>query len=189
MERPIYKLKVTLQGIRPPIWRRIEAPADISLFDLHRTLQGAMGWTNSHLHQFIHRGTYYGAPDHEFGMPIVSEIRTELGELLERPRDRLVYEYDFGDSWEHDVLLEGISEAEPDVRYPRVVAGKRACPPEDVGGYPGYMEFLEVIRDPYHEEHASMLEWIGGGFDPEYFDVAEADRSVPRKRAPRHRDG
>lgn len=185
MERLIYKLKVTLRGIRPPIWRRIEAPADMSLFDLHRTLQGAMGWTDSHLHQFIHRGMYYGAPDHEFGMPIESERKTELGELLERSRDRLIYEYDFGDSWEHEVVLEGISESEPGVRYPRVVAGKRACPPEDVGGYPGYAGFLDAISDPYHEEHASWLEWIGGEFDPEYFDVVDADRSVPKKRARR----
>ncbi len=188
MERPIYKLKVILRGIRLPIWRRIEAPADMSLFDLHRTLQGAMGWTNSHMHQFIHRGTYYGEPDPEFGMPIVSETKTELGELLERPRDRLIYEYDFGDSWEHEVVLERSGEAEPCVRYPRVVAGKRACPPEEVGGYGGYMEFLEAIRDPYHEEHASWLEWAGGEFDPEDFDAADADRSVPKKRARRRHE-
>lgn len=93
-----------------------------------------MGWTDSHLHQFVPGGMYYGPPDREYGMPTVSERRTRLADLLERPKDRLIYEYDFGDSWEHEVVLEAIDEAQPDVRYPRVVAGKRACPPEDVVG-------------------------------------------------------
>jgi hypothetical protein len=128
MDQPIYTLKVSLRGLRPAIWRRVQVPADLSLFDVHRTLQAAMGWTDSHLHQFVHQGVYYGAPDREFGMPVVSERRTRLGDLLQHPKDRLIYEYDFGDSWEHDVVLELIAEAEPGARYPRVVAGKRACP-------------------------------------------------------------
>lgn len=181
-DQPIYRLKVTLRHIRPAIWRRIEAPADLSLFDLHRTLQGAMGWTDSHLHQVRHRGVYYGPPDREFGMPVVSERRTRLGDLLSRPRDRLVYEYDFGDGWEHDVVLEAIAQAQPGVRYPRVIAGKRACPPEDVGGPFGYEEFAAAITDPAHKEHAGMLEWVGGQFDPGHFDVVEANDRVPRKR-------
>ena len=185
MDQPIYRLKVTLRGIRPAIWRRIEAPADASLFDLHRTLQAAMGWTDSHLHQFFHGGTYYGPPDREYGMPTVSERRTRLADLLERPKDRLIYEYDFGDSWEHEVVLEAIAEAQPGVRYPRVVAGKRACPPEDVGRCPGYAEFIEAISDPSHEEHASMLDWIGGRFDAEHFDVIAANDRVPKRRAAR----
>lgn len=182
MNQPVYALKVTLRGIRPAIWRRLEVPANLTLFDLHRALQGAMGWTDSHLHQFIHRGTYYGAPDREFGMPVVSERRTALQDLLARPKDRLIYEYDFGDSWEHDVVLEKVAEAEPGVSYPRVIGGKRACPPEDVGGYPGYAEFLEAIANPRHQEHDNMLEWAGGPFDPEAFDVIVANRRLPKKR-------
>jgi hypothetical protein len=188
MNQPIYRLKVTLRGIRPAIWRRIEAPADTPLFEFHRTVQAAMGWTDSHLHQFFHQGICYGAPDHEYDMPSVSERRTRLGDLLQRPKDRLIYEYDFGDSWEHDVVLEDIYEAQPEVRYPRVIAGKRACPPEDVGGYPGYAEFVDAISNPAHEEHNSMLEWIGGRFDPESFDVIAANDHVPKRRASRRRD-
>ena len=188
MSQPLYKLRVTLRDIRPAIWRRLEVPAGLSLIDLLRVLQAAMGWTDSHLHQFIHRGTYYGAPDREFGMPMVSERRTRLQDLLERPKDRLIYEYDFGDSWEHDVVLEDIAEAQPDLRYPRVVAGRRACPPEDVGGFPGYAEFVEAITDPTHDEHESMLTWAGGHFDPEDFDLIAANDRVPKRRVSRHRD-
>ena len=188
MSQPIYRLKVTLRDIRPAVWRRIEVPADTPLFDLHRVLQGAMGWTNSHLHQFIHRGTYYGPPDRDFGTPTVSERRTQLHDLFHRPKDRLIYEYDFGDSWEHDVVLEAIVEPQPSVRYPRVIAGQRACPPEDVGGFPGYAEFLEAIKDPHHEEHERMIEWIGGRLDPEEFDLIAANDRVPKRRASRRRD-
>jgi hypothetical protein len=178
----IVRLKVTLRGIRPAIWRRVEVPADLSLFDLHRVLQAAMGWTDSHLHQFVHRGVYYGPPDREFGMEVVSERRTRLDELLEKPKDRLIYEYDFGDGWEHDVVLEAAGAPQPDARYPRVVDGKRACPPEDVGGPGGYAEFLEALADPAHEEHEHMLAWVGGRFDPEHFDLLVANDRVPKKR-------
>lgn len=104
------------------------------------------------------------------------------------PRDRLTYEYDFGDSWEHEILLERVSEEQPDARYPRVIGGKRACPPEDVGGFPGYAEFRDVIGNPQHEEYATMLEWVGGPFDAEHFDVISANDRLPRRRAVRRRD-
>lgn len=184
MAQPIYTLKITLRGIRPPIWRRVEVTPDLSLFELHRVIQGAMGWTDSHLHQIIHRGIYYSAPDTEFDMPTVSERRTKVRDLLERAKDRFTYEYDFGDGWEHDVVLEGIEEAQPGVRYARVTGGKRACPPEDVGGPSGYAEFVAAITDPNHEEHQSMLAWAGGKFDPEWFDLLTANDRVPKKKLP-----
>jgi hypothetical protein len=123
-----------------------------------------------------------------FWRQFVSERRTRLSDLLHRPQDRLIYEYDFGDGWEHDVVLETLAEAQPTVRYPRVIAGKRARPPEDVGGFPGYAEFLAAIGDPKHEEHNSMLEWSGGPFDPEAFDLIAANDRVPKRRASRRRD-
>ena len=138
-----------------------------------------MGWTDSHLHQFIHRGQYYGTPDREFGADTISERRIHVGALLQRPKDRLVYEYDFGDSWEHDVVVEAVTDSQPKTRYPRVTGGKRACPPEDVGGVPGYADFLEAVADPRHPEHDSMLEWIGAPFDPERFDVISANDRLP----------
>ena len=188
MNNSIYKLKVTLLGVRPTVWRRLEVPAGLSLLELHRVIQAAFGWTDSHLHQFLHRGALYGAPDREFGMPMGSERGTRIEDLLERPKDRLLYEYDFGDSWEHDVVLEEVAEAQAALRYPRVVAGKRACPPEDVGGSSGYADFVEAITDAGHDEHDSMLMWVGGHFDPEAFDLVAVNDRVPKKRASRRRD-
>lgn len=187
VDQRVLRLKVTLRGIRPPIWRRIEVPVAISLADLHETLQAAMGWADCHLRRFIHEDVYYGPPDQAFGMPIESERRTRLADLLRQPKDRLTYEYDFGDSWGHDVMLEAIDEAQPGARYPRVVGGKRACPPEDVGGIPGYMEFVRAIRDPDHRKHARMLEWVGGRFDPDHFDAITANDRVPNRKAARPR--
>ena len=182
MPEAILQLKVTLRHIRPAIWRRVEVPAGLSLLDLHHVLQGAMGWTDSHLHQFEHDGLMYGPPDREFGEAMISERKTRVGHILDRPRARLTYEYDFGDGWEHEVVVEAMGEPVPDARYPRVTDGKRACPPEDVGGPSGYEDFLAAVANPEHEEHASMLEWIGGPFDPESFDVIVANDRVPRPR-------
>lgn len=186
--RDIYILKVTLRGSRPAIWRRLEVPADLTLIDFHGVLQAAMGWTNSHMHQFIHAGVDYGVPDREFGAPMASERRTRLHDLVERPKDRLTYEYDFGDSWNHEIVLEAIEDSRPGVKYPRVIDGKRACPPEDVGGLPGYEEFVAALRDPGHEEHENMRAWAGGDFDSERFDLIAANDAIPKRRASRRRD-
>ncbi|MGH9866979.1 MAG: plasmid pRiA4b ORF-3 family protein [Candidatus Polarisedimenticolia bacterium] len=174
-ERQLYKLKVTLQDSRPPIWRRFEVPADVTLFKLHQILQLVMGWTDSHLHQFRRGETLYGESDPEFGIRRRNEKRVRLAEVLLKPKDRMVYEYDFGDGWQHDIVLEDTPSPEPRVRYPRVLAGKRACPPEDIGGMWGFYGFLEAIRDPKHPEHEEMLEWWGSDFNPEEFDVEEVN--------------
>jgi hypothetical protein len=178
----ILQLKVTLKGVRPAIWRRVEVSTDATLLDVHGVLQAAMGWTDSHLHQFDHDGTRYGVPDREFGEDIVSERRARVGELLRAVGDRLVYEYDFGDGWEHVIVLEATVEGDPALKYPRVPAGKRACPPEDVGGPPGFDMFLAAVRDPKNREHKNMREWIGGEFDSEVFDVIAANDRVPKRR-------
>jgi hypothetical protein len=152
-----YRLKVSLRGSRPPIWRRLEVDAGVTLAGLHDILQVVMGWTDSHLHQFRRGTTYYGPPDPEMGMERENERRVVLHQVLRRPQDRIVYEYDFGDGWEHDVVLEGIGEADGTKPPTRVLAGKRACPPEDVGGIWGYYRFLEAIQDPKHPEHGELL--------------------------------
>jgi hypothetical protein len=175
---PVYQLKVTLRGSKPPIWRRFLIPADVPLKRLHDTLQAVMGWTNSHLHQFEARGISYGTSDRAYGVTRVSEVRTHLSQVLREPKDRLVYEYDFGDGWEHDVVLEEIKPCKPGAVYPVILAGKRACPPEDVGGIFGYYEFLEVLADPSHSEHDDMLRWAGGEFDPDSFDVRHANLAI-----------
>jgi len=175
---PIYRLKVTLRGAKPPIWRRFLVPADITLKRLHDSLQAVMGWTDSHLHQFSAKGVLYGTSDREFGLKRVSETRTTLAQVLRRPKDRLKYQYDFGDSWEHDVVLEAVLPPGSNGRYPIVEAGCRACPPEDVGGIPGYAHFLEILENPKHPQRRELLEWVGGRFDPEAFHVGEANLDI-----------
>jgi hypothetical protein len=175
---PLYRLKVTLRGCRPPIWRRFVVPSDIPLKRLHDAIQAVMGWTDNHLHQFEAGGILYGTSDPEFGVRRMSEKRTPLDRVLRRPKDRMRYEYDFGDSWEHDILLEAILPAEAGGIYPRVEAGRRACPPEDVGGVYGYADFLEALGDPSHPEHREVLEWVGGSFDPEAFTVRQANINI-----------
>lgn len=168
----IYQLKITLRGSRPPVWRRLQVRGNTSLSRLHAILQIAMGWTDSHLHEFVIRDVRYGSPDMEWD-PLErpkDERRVRLGQLITREHDRLTYEYDFGDGWAHDIVVEQILPPVPGVLYPRCIVGKRACPPEDVGGISGYAAFLVAIRNPRHEEHADLLAWAGGAFDPVAFD-------------------
>ena len=140
-----------------------------------------MGWTNSHLHQFVVDGEYYSQPEFELGewdLDVKNEKRIKLQALGLRPTERFVYEYDFGDSWDHEIVIEKVLEREAGIRYPRCVAGKRACPPEDCGGVWGYAEFVETIRNPDHPEHESMLEWAGGHFEPDEFDIEEVNQEL-----------
>jgi hypothetical protein len=174
----IYQLKVTLRESKPPIWRRIQAPSDISLARLHQILQVVMGWTDSHLHQFIVGGTIIGVPDPDFGVEVKNERTVRLSQVVRGEKSKFVYEYDFGDGWQHDILVEKVLQAEPGARYPICLAGKRACPPEDCGGVWGYDDLLEVIRNPDNPEHDEMLEWLGGDFDPEAFDVDAVNQEL-----------
>jgi Plasmid pRiA4b ORF-3-like protein len=179
----IYQLKVTLADLKPPVWRRIEVP-DVSLGELHEILQVVMGWHESHMHQFIVDETYYGRlmPD-DIGPEMEDEARVLLSQIVgDGKRDRLIYEYDFGDSWQHEIVLERTLEPEPKVKYPRCLDGARACPPEDTGGVWGYVDFLEALADPKHESHREMKEWIGGKFDPEKFSVDLVNRGLKALR-------
>jgi hypothetical protein len=178
----IYQMKVTLQGSQPPIWRRLLVPSETTLQELHKILKVTIGWTGSHLHQYRCGSTYYGAPDPEFGMECVCEKSTLLAEVLTRPGSRMVYEYDFGDGWEHDVVLEKVVTPLPDQVYPVAADGKGACPPEDVGGIGGYAHFLEAMHDHAHPDHPEMVDWCGGVFDPDRFDLQGINRMLQRRR-------
>jgi hypothetical protein len=181
----VYQFKVTLKDTQPPIWRRIQVK-DCALDKLHEHIQTAMGWTNSHLHHFDSGGQRYGDPllvqENFEEMGYEDSTRTRLSDILPKTgkRFRFDYEYDFGDSWHHDVLVEGCVVAEPGGRYPVCVEGARACPPEDVGGVWGYADFLDAIPDPGHEQHEDMLGWHCGSFDPEAFDAAKATKRMRR---------
>lgn len=176
----IYQMKVTLMDSKPPIWRRIQVPSDISLSKLHQILQAIMGWTDSHLHQFVAGDKIYGVPDPDYGFEVINERRVKLSQVAKGEKTKFRYEYDFGDNWQHQLLVEKVLPAESGVHYPRCLTGKRACPPEDCGGVYGYSTFLEAIQDPGHPEHQDMLEWVGGEFDPEQFDLEEINRALKR---------
>ncbi|MGH8568179.1 MAG: plasmid pRiA4b ORF-3 family protein [Gammaproteobacteria bacterium] len=178
----VYQLKVALDGITPSIWRRLLVPASISLKKLHDVLQRAMGWENAHLHQFEARGEIFGDPDPEFGADNIDEARVRLDKVLIGVKDTMHYEYDFGDGWRHKIVLEKIDQAGEGTEVPVCTGGARACPPEDCGGIPGYKRLLRVLGDPSHPEHDEMLEWVGGAFDPERFDVAKVNTLLAGRR-------
>lgn len=172
----IYQLKITLKGIRPPIWRRFQVPADATLAELHEIIQKTMGWTNSHLHQFVVAGVGYSEPYPEEDWEPERDERQFTLQQLAGIDSRFDYEYDFGDSWTHEILVERVLPAEPGVQYPLCLAGARAGPPEDCGGAGSYPEFLRILDDPLHERHMELLEWIGGWFDPDEFDLDAVNR-------------
>lgn len=181
--RAMYELRISLDGIAPPIWRKVLVPASSTLRRLHVVIQKSMGWTNSHLHMFEADGRRLGRPDPHGELYLEDDARWRLREFLAAPGDKLAYEYDFGDSWRHTVTLEAALEpAEGAGAVARCLDGARTCPPEDCGGIPGYQSFLEAILDPFHPDHRRMREWIGVRFDPEAFDVAEANRRLSRAR-------
>jgi hypothetical protein len=167
----VYQLKVTLRDSHPTIWRRIQVSGDTTLAKLHHIVQEVMGWTDSHLHQFIVNGIYIGVPDPDDWTHVENEKRFKLSQIVPGEKFKFVYEYDFGDSWEHTLVVEKILPPEPGVHYPVCLKGKGACPPEDCGGIYGYYGLLEALQQPDHPEHDEMLEWVGGEFDPEAFDL------------------
>jgi hypothetical protein len=169
----IYQLKITLKKIDPPIWRRILVAGDISLPRLHAVLQIVMGWTNSHLHGFEVGKVFYTEPDPDYGEEsnIVDERQVRLSQIAPQVGSHFVYEYDFGDSWDHEIVVEHILPPDEKILYPHCIDGKRACPHEDVGGPFGYAEFLAAIHDRKHPKHTALLAWAGGKFNSEKFDL------------------
>jgi hypothetical protein len=182
----VYQLKITLTEVKPPIWRRIEVK-DCTLAELHEILQVSMGWQECHLHLFKIGSEHYGDPDQwpkEFADDVdtLNEGTAKLSQLLAKGVQKFLYTYDMGDCWEHTVRIEKTFPAEPGVKYPRCSGGQRACPPEDCGGAWGYGDFVEAIQDPKHEQHDELLEWVGGEFDPEEFDLEETDKALEQVR-------
>lgn len=182
----MYDLRISLVDSGPEIWRRVRVSGDIRLKKLHWIIQTVMGWTNSHLHQFVVGHVCYIDPSFELerhGDEIVEdESRVPLRKVLPFPNSVLVYEYDFGDSWHHLVRVECVSARGPnEPTHPVCTGGQRACPPEDCGGLHGfYGQFLPAMLDPAHEEHQSMREWFGGDFDPETFDLNAVNAALKR---------
>lgn len=166
----IYQLKITLRDVKPPVWRRVLVK-DCTLAQLHDIIQTCMGWDGYHLHAFEIGGEQYSAPDPDGMMESEDERKVKLSQVVNQGFKKFTYTYDFGDNWDHIILVEKTLPPEAGVKYPRCIAGKRACPPEDCGGPWGYADLLEVIRNPKHPEYEERLEWAGGEFDPEAFDL------------------
>jgi len=173
--RTVYRIKVMLNGTKPPIWRRLLVSSDTDLVGLHAIIQVAMGWTDSHLHQFIAGGERYREPDPDFDDDALPEAGVRIDSLLKREKHWITYEYDFGDGWEHKITLEKILPYEGGEVVPKCIDGRRGRPPEDVGGVYGYARFLQIYNDKAHPEHKEMVEWAGEYFDPEGFDIVEVN--------------
>jgi hypothetical protein len=180
----VYQLKVTLEDIKPAIWRRLQVPSDITLGKLHFVLQDALGWENSHLHHFL-------VGERRIGMVDVDEVDDELEDEdtvklagIVSEGGRFIYEYDFGDSWRHDILVEKVITVETKPKHPLCIDGGRACPPEDCGGTYGYADLLKALKRPT-KRNAALREWLGDGYDPESFDPASTNAAIRANRTRR----
>ncbi|MDQ0569955.1 hypothetical protein QFZ42_001789 [Variovorax paradoxus] len=180
----IYRLRVELQHIAPTIRRRILVPDTLTLGKLDRVIQAAMGWNNTHLHDFTIEGKRYGTPDPQWPeADMLNERRYTVGDVLGPTVQQFRYSYDFGDGWDHTVVVEQrLVTVEGKNTWPMCIDGENACPPEDVGGPPGYMDFLEALRNPTHAQHEDMWTWWGGPFDPLGFSLNEANKAIRKLR-------
>jgi hypothetical protein len=169
MIEPIARIRVSLRGTSPEIWRRLDVPLSTSLLSLHHIIQIAMGWKDTHVFRFDHAGKRYGIPDPNATTsmpPVIHAKSVRLSTLLNRGQERFDYLYDFGDNWRHDIVVEGRRDGEADINYPALVDGAGRCPPEDVGGTSGFEVFLEAMAEPDHPEHHRLKQWYGKPFNP-----------------------
>ena len=186
----VYQFKISLRNINPPIWRCIQVPEIYTFWDLHVAIQDAMGWLDYHLHEFkvVDPSTGMkidiGIPEEEYSEfgETIPGWKEKIAEWFSKDNRKVDYIYDFGDDWVHNIELEDILPKEEGVLYPVCIEGKRACPPEDCGGIWGYERLLNIISDKNHEEYEEMIEWLGGGFDPENFDPKSVGFTDPEKR-------
>lgn len=179
----IAQIKIVIEGIDPPIWRRLLVPRETVLGDLHHMIQAAFGWWDYHLHEFEIGGLHYGDPEllEDGAFAESPRVFDETGVRLydfESDAPPFLYRYDFGDGWHHYVEIETLLTRKKDRKYPACIDGARSRPPEDVGGVGGYAEFLEAFHDPEHEEHHDMRRWAGRGFHPEKFDLERTNKDV-----------
>jgi len=176
----IYQLKISMKGIVPQIWRRIQVPENYTFLDLHDAIQAAMNWEDYHLHEFEMQNPKTGmldrigteGDDYEAfsDESLVPENKAKISKYFTLENKVALYTYDFGDNWQVKIRLEKILPRKEGVKYPVCTAGKRAAVPEDIGGIGGYENMLEILEDPEHEEYEDTVEWLGEDFDPEYFD-------------------
>jgi hypothetical protein len=176
-----YQLKISIDHIKPAIWRRVIIESDMKLPDLHKVIQTVMGWYNSHLHAFRIDDTVYSEPDEDALSEYVDYRKVRLNAVITNEKEKFNYDYDFGDGWEHTIVLEKIIPKDKNIKYPICIDGKRNCPPEDCGGPGGYEDLMEIINDPANDRYEEMTEWLGGGYDPEEFNIDFVNESLREK--------
>lgn len=182
-EAKVYQLKITLCHSKPPIWRQVQVKSNINLSKLHQVIQIVMDWTNSHLHQFTINNQNYSQPFPEW-QDMLDEKDFKLNQLVTKVGKQFTYTYDFGDGWDHTVLLEKILKPEPKQLYPVCLKGMRACPMEDSGGLWGYYHKLEVVKNPKHEEYEEIYEWMPPDWDTEIFDLVYVNQWLRKGKIP-----
>jgi hypothetical protein len=177
----VFSLRVTLDEVTPAVWRRLLVPGSIRMGKLHDVFQAAMGWTNSHLHCFTIGGERFGPQFDDYPEDELDENEVSVLQAIGEHR-HFSYEYDFGDSWEHSIVVEEHARLPRGLKHAVCVDGENACPPEDCHGAGGYAELLEAIADPTHEEHNDLMGWLGGEFDPTSFDLVAVNIALQRLR-------
>jgi len=187
----VYQFVISLRDISPVIWRRIQVPTNYNFWEIHVAIQDSMGWLDYHLHQFTikrphaHKITNIGIPDDEGffdDIEVLPGWEINISNYFTRLGVSALYTYDFGDNWEHDILLEGLMLRRKGIKYPICTGGERKCPPEDCGSVPGYFYFLEAVLDPTHEQHEEMIEWYGEKYVPNDFNPQNVRFDNPGKR-------
>lgn len=184
MPRQIARIKITLKGVKPPIWRRVDVPLEIDLRQLHFMIQDAMPWTCSHEYQFMIGSVDYGDPQPDVDItPMLDASAMKLADMVDRDLKRFDYVYDFGDWWEHRIQVESVLDAEPGTKYPRLIGGKRRAPPEDIGGALSYQEMMAVSSDPKASKRENALDQHGLDGDPEEFNMDEIQTCLDKETA------
>ncbi len=187
----IYQFKISVIGTKPLVWRRILVPSSYSFWELHVAIQDAMGWLDYHLHIFEMKDPNtnltieIGMPDEEDAMwerKILPDHKTGISKYFSEDNKKAIYEYDFGDSWRHEIKFEKILEADSKDNYPKCIDGKMACPPEDCGGIGGYYNLTEIINNPSDEEYNDIIDWLGGEYNYEEFDPKDVVFDNPKER-------
>lgn len=179
----MYQLKISLNGSKPSIWRRILVGGKTPLDELERVIKTSMGWAGGHMHDFCFDGIYYGSPENQDELGFEDETEVTLQDLITKSKSSFTYTYDFGDNWLHKITVEDIMDADPECAYPVCIKGAGACPPDDCGGILGYYRMLEALRDPKHPEHRSIRNWVGYEFDPAEFSLNWINKQLQERAA------
>jgi len=176
--KAIYKIRIELIYSEPLIWREFYVEANTLLPEFHEIIQIIMGWENAHMHQFIHDRNFYGMPDPYDELGTIDYQDVKISDLLTKKKEALIYEYDFGDSWEHKIVLKSIEETVGFNQLPYCEKGKMACPPEDCGGIPGYENLVRVLSNPEDEEYEDMIMWLGGKYNAELLEIDKINKNL-----------